>query len=116
MLLLKPCNDVAGNETASSRFPKTAIRKIFQNFCTKLYGGVRAWAYGVQLYKQKQQFYQKLNETNIVLRILKLLVIFIVPLPAYLSHMHFNPVTLDYGQICNNHNILRGSRSYQCHI
>ena len=40
MLLLKPCNDVAENETASSRFPKTAIRKIFQNFCTKVYGGV----------------------------------------------------------------------------
>ena len=47
-----------------------------------------------------------------MLRILKLPVIFIVPLPVYLSHMHFNLVTLDYGQISNNHNILRGSRSY----
>ena len=54
MLLLKPYNDVAGNETASSRFPKLAIQKIFQNFCTKVYGGVRAWAYGMQLYKQRQ--------------------------------------------------------------
>ena len=42
MSLLKPCNAVAGNQTASSRFPKTTIPKIFQNFCTKDYGGVHA--------------------------------------------------------------------------
>ena len=51
MSLLKPCNAVAGNQTPSSRFPKTAIPKIFQNFCTKAYGGVHAWVCGVQLYK-----------------------------------------------------------------
>ena len=50
MLLLKPCNDVAGNEIASSRFLKTVIRKIFQNFCAKVYGGVPVWVCGVQLY------------------------------------------------------------------
>ena len=34
MLLLKPCNGVAGNQTASLRFPKTAMQMIFQNLCT----------------------------------------------------------------------------------
>ena len=42
VLFLKPCNGVAGNQTARSRFPKTVTQKIFQNFCTKDYGGVRA--------------------------------------------------------------------------
>ena len=51
MLLLKPCNAVAENQTASSRFPETAIRKIFQNLCTEAYGSVRAWVCEVQLYK-----------------------------------------------------------------
>ena len=41
-MLLKPCNGVAGNQTASSRFPKAALQKIFQNFYAKVYGGVRA--------------------------------------------------------------------------
>ena len=62
MLLLKPCNVVAGNQTPSSRFPKTAIQKIFQNFWTKVYGGVRAWVYGVQLYKSRQQIYQNVRK------------------------------------------------------
>ena len=61
MLLLKPCNGVAGHQTASSRFPKTATQKIFQNFCTKVYGGVRAWVCGMQLYKQRQQIYQNVQ-------------------------------------------------------
>ena len=58
MLLLKQCNGVAGNEAASWRFP-TAIREIFQNLCRK--GGVRTWACGVQLYRQRQQIYQNVR-------------------------------------------------------
>ena len=58
MLLLKPCNGVAGNQTASLRFPKTAMQMIFQNLCTKVNGGVCIWVCGVQLYKQRQEIYQ----------------------------------------------------------
>ena len=43
MLLLKSCIGVVGKVTASLRFPKTAIQKIFQIFYTKVYGSVRAW-------------------------------------------------------------------------
>ena len=56
MLLLKSCIGVVGKETASLRFPKTAIQKIFQIFYTKFCAGVRAWACGVQLYKKGKIF------------------------------------------------------------